>query len=120
MALELAGSAMVTPLDSRFFSDSFLVRLSLDMAGTSSSDWVVLAGFGSGLGFNGEETAGTWSSSSARFWGSEEAVLVVGGFGFELGVGSRRGDSASDAMAVVYGTIRRSECDKGVLCLKIV
>lgn len=66
-------------MDSRFLSDSFFVRFSRETIGVSSGTWDFLE-VKSGL--RGEDTAGTWSSSRARFWGREAGPGPGAGAGF--------------------------------------
>jgi hypothetical protein len=84
VALALVSGARDPAFDSRFFKDSFLARGARSRARAASS-----CGFG-GLksGFRGEETAGWWSSSRARFWGIDETGTLL------VGVASRGGEPA--------------------------
>lgn len=63
VALALTSGASDPPFDSRFFRDSFFALAARSRAIGASSDG--LGGLKSGL--RGEETAGWWSSSRARF-----------------------------------------------------
>lgn len=83
--LSATPAGLVAALDSRFFNDSFFVRFSRAMAPVSSGakDFRALVS-----GFKGDDTAGTWSSSSARFWGREGiATGAATGTGTETGTG---------------------------------
>ena len=82
VALALVSGARDPAFDSRFFRDSFFARGARSRARAASS-W----GFeGLKSGFKGEETAGWWSSSKARFCGIEVIRGVV------VGVASRWGE----------------------------
>ena len=89
---ELSEAPAAAPLDSRFLSESFFVRFSRDMPGVSSGAWTWTFDIALTSGFSGEETAGAWSSSMARFCGIEEGRPVP------VGVGSLWGVPASEAI----------------------
>jgi len=80
VALALVSGARDPAFDSRFFRDSFFALGARSRARAAASS----CGFeGLKSGFSGEETAGWWSSSRARFGGIE----VIGGV--IVGVASR-------------------------------
>ena len=86
VARALVSGARDPPLDSRFFRDSFFALDARSRArGTSSWALEILKS-----GFSGDDTAGWWSSSRARFGGSVES-----GGGFD-GVASLWGEASAD------------------------
>ncbi len=91
VARALVSGATDPAFDSRFLSDSFFALGARSRARAGSSDFEDLKS-----GLRGEETAGWWSSSRARFWGSAEI-----GFGM-VGVGSRLGLGAVPSPADIF------------------
>ena len=112
VALELiSGACNAPPFDSLFFSDSFFALDVRSRArGVSSLEDLK-------SGFNGEDTVGRWSSSSARFCGMDEIGAGALGIGSGLTAGSgvdivkeswiretRKGDECGDVGAILQKT----------------
>jgi hypothetical protein len=86
VALEFESAAREPPFDSRFFNDSFFDLAARSRAwGASSLENLATSGL------RGDETAGWWSSSTARFCGID---------GVSSRVSSRAGEFCFDILTV--------------------